>query len=122
MTLPSWVVSLAMGSPLQNGLIADHRDVGGDPLPADVGKAHPGLALPSGHVATAHLVDQVHGGDVAAQRQDIEAVTLFLGAGTGRPRQAMGMDAVEAVAVLVVGEPDGMRAVPERAVEHRDVL
>ena len=32
------------------------------------------------------------------------------------------MDAVETVAVLGVGEADGVRAVPEGAIEHLDVL
>ena len=49
-------------------------------LPADIGKAHPGLGLPAGHLAAAHLVDQRHGGDVAPQRHDVEAQPLLLGA------------------------------------------
>ena len=58
---------------LQNRLLGDHRDVGGDHLPADIGKAHPGLRLPAGHLPAAHLVDQRDGGDVAAQRSRCRA-------------------------------------------------
>src|SRR6185437_14213282 len=103
-TLPSvGVVSAAMVSStyfLQDRLLRDHRDMGGDHLPAGIGKAHPGLHLPPGHVAAAHLVDQRHGGHVASQRQHVEAQALLLGARPRQARLAMGMDAVEAVAVL----------------------
>src|SRR4030095_1705113 len=106
----------------QSRFLVDHRDVGHDDFPADVRKTHPGLALATDHVPVAHLVDQGHRGNVAAQRDDVEPVALLLGAGARRPGDAMSMDPVEAVPVLVVGEADGVRAVPERAVEHVDVL
>src|SRR5262249_19381870 len=98
------------------------RDVGRDHFPADIGKADPGLALPADQVVAADLELEIHGGEVAAQGQDLEPQAPLLDAGPRRARHAMGMDLVEAVAVLVQGVTDGVRALPESGVEHRDVL
>src|SRR3954471_6647339 len=57
----------------QGRLFVDHRYVSHDDLPADVGKTHPGLALAADHGPVADLVDQRHGGGVAAERDDVEA-------------------------------------------------
>src|SRR5438045_5372018 len=93
-----------------------------DHFPADVGKPDPGLRLPAGHLAAAHLVDQRDGGDVTSQGDDVEPQPLLLGARPGRTGDTKGVDAVETVAMLEVGEADGMRAVPEGGVERLDVL
>ena len=42
----------------------------------EVGKAHPRLALAADQLAAAHLELEVHGGEVAAERQDLEADAL----------------------------------------------
>src|SRR5262249_6197951 len=65
---------------------------------------------------------EVHGGEIAAQGQDLEPQALLLDAGPGRAGHAMGMDLVEAVAVLMHGVADGVLTLPEGGVEHRDVL
>src|SRR5262249_40944174 len=57
------------------------RDVGGDHLPADVGEAHPGLALAADQVAATYFELEVHGGQVSAQRQNLQTNAPFLDAG-----------------------------------------
>ena len=96
--------------------------MGADHLPADVRKAHPGLALAADLRLAAHLELEVHGGDVAAERQDLEAPAELLGAGPGWAAHAMGVDLVEAVAVLAHRVADRVRAIPEAAVEDVHVL
>ncbi len=86
------------------------------------GEAHPGLALPADEVAAPHLELEVHGGEIAAQGEDLEADAPLLDAGSGRPGHPVGVDLAEAVAVLVERVADGVRAVPEGRVEHVDVL
>src|SRR5262245_53305984 len=83
------------------GAIAHHRDVGGHDLPAEVGEAHPGLGLAADRVATADLELQVHGGEVAAEREDLQTDAPLLDAGPGRARHPVRVDGREAVAVLV---------------------
>src|SRR5579883_20579 len=100
----------------------DSRDVGRDHFPADVREAHPGLHLTTRPLAAAHLIDDSHGGEVTAQGDDVQPMTLFLGARARRACHAMGMDTVEAVAMLVVSDANGVRAVPESVVEDLDVL
>ena len=57
-----------------------------------VGEAHPGLALAADQVAAAHLELEVHGGEVAAEREDLEADALLLDARAraGAPRDGRG--------------------------------
>src|SRR5882724_1236808 len=98
------------------------RDVRGDHLPAEVGKAHPGLALTTDPLAAAHLELEVHGGDVAYAGEDLQPDALVLRSRSRRARNAVGVDFLEAVAVLVERVADRERAVPERRVEHVDVL
>src|SRR5688572_6647800 len=64
------------GSP-EGGLVHD-GDVGGDHLPAEIGESHPRLALAADQVLAAHLELEVHGGDVAAEGEDLEANPLLL--------------------------------------------
>ncbi|OGK80968.1 MAG: hypothetical protein A2X53_10535 [Candidatus Rokubacteria bacterium GWA2_70_23] len=88
-----------------------------DHLPAEGGEAHPGLALTADQLAAAHLELEVHGGEVAAEREDLQADALLLDARPGRPCDPVRVDLAEAVAVLVQRVADGVRAVPERGVE-----
>src|SRR5690242_9512327 len=96
----------------------DGRDMGSDHLPADIGEAHPGLHLPTRRLAAAHLVDDGHRGQVAAQGDDVQSMALFLGSRARWTGHAMGVDTIEAVAMLVVSDTNGVRAVPERVVEQ----
>ena len=57
-----------------------HRNMRRDHLPANVGKPYPGLALPPDPVAPARLKFQVHGREIRAQGQDLDAEPLFLAA------------------------------------------
>src|SRR5258708_20726108 len=93
------------------------RDVGGDPLPARIGEADPGLALAADQIVAADLEFEIDGGDVAAERQDFQPNAPFLDAGTGRPRHAVGMDLLEAIAVLVQAVADPLRPLPEGVAE-----
>src|SRR5262245_64046819 len=100
-----------------------HRGhVRADDFPAHVRKAYPRLALATDRFSTAHLELEIHGGQVAAKRQDLQSDSSLLGARAGRPSDAVGVDLVEAVAVLGERVADGVRAVPERRVQHIDVL
>src|SRR4029453_4128317 len=76
-------------------------DVRGHDPPAEVREAHPGLALTADQVAASHLELEVHGGEIATEREDLQANALFLEAGSGGPRDPVGVDRAEAVAVLV---------------------
>jgi hypothetical protein len=96
--------------------------MGGDHLPAQIREAHPRLALAADQVAVAHLELEVHGGEVAPEREDLEAQALLLDAGARRARDAMGVDRGEPVAVLVQCVADRVRAVPEGGVEDVDLL
>src|SRR5260370_10184236 len=107
---------------LPERLLVHCRDVGGDYPPARIRKLYPGLALPPDEILVADLEFEVHGGDVAPQRQDFQPNAPFLDAWARRPRHAVGMDLGEAVAVLVHGVADGVRAPPEGGVQHVDVL
>src|SRR4051794_2744426 len=122
MTLPSMGVSVAMISSLENRLLGDHRNMRMDHLPACIGKSNPGLGLPPGHVAPANLVDKTDSGDVSTESHDVQAQALLLGPRSGRARDTKGVDAVESVAVFGVGEPNGVRTLPEGGVEHLDIL
>src|SRR5262249_23718435 len=102
--------------------LVHRRNVSGDHLPTDIGKADPGLALAADQVVAADLELEVHRGEVAAHGQDLQSQTPFLDAGTRRTGHPMGVDLVEAVAVLVHRIANGMRAPPEGGVENGDVL
>src|SRR5688572_24118970 len=104
------------------GGLVHGRDVGGDHLPAEVGESDPRLALAADEVLAAHLEFEIHGGDVATEGEDLETDALLLDAGARRPRHPMRVDLREAVAVLVERVAHGVRALPERRVEHVDVL
>src|SRR6185436_7385258 len=58
----------------------------------------------------------------AAERQDLEAPAKLLDAGAGCAAHAMGVDLVEAVAVLAHRVADRVGAIPEGAVEDAHVL
>src|SRR6266850_4764100 len=66
------------------------RDVRGDHLPAEVGKAHPGLALTTDPLAAAHLELEVHGGDVASEGEDLQPDALLLRSRSRRARNDFG--------------------------------
>src|SRR5688572_20633658 len=125
---PMWIPNF-MSAPPTEGFVArsaervgvDRRDVRADHLPS-FREAHPGLALPADLILAAYLVLEIHGGDVASQRQDLEPSSRLLGAGAEGSAHPMGVNLVEAVAVLGVREADRVGAVPERAVEDLDVL
>src|SRR5262245_29999501 len=68
------------------------RDVRADDLPADVREAHPRLALPADRVLTTHLELEVHGGQIAAEREDLEPDAPLLDAGPGRARHPVRVD------------------------------
>src|SRR5215831_14000995 len=102
--------------------LVHRRNVSGDHLPTDIGKADPGLALAADQVVAADLELEVHGGEVAAHGQDLQSQAPFLDAGTRRTSHAMGVDLVEAVAVLVHRIANGVRAPPEGGVENGDAL
>src|SRR6185503_1659237 len=88
-----------------------HRgDVRRDDLPAEIREAHPRLALTADEVAAADLEFEVDGGEIAPEREDLEAPALLLAPGPPRARHAMGVDGVDAVAVLVERVADGVRA------------
>src|SRR4029453_5290162 len=90
------------------------RDVRADDLPAKVGEAHPRLALTADRVLATHLELEVHGGQVAAEREHFEADPLLLGARTARapPATTSGM--------LTVTSIIGMSARPPTAASRRD--
>ena len=71
--------------------------MGGDHLPSEIGKAHPRLALPADEILAAHLELEVHGGEVTAERQDLEPDALLLDPRPRRPRNAVRVDLAEAV-------------------------
>src|SRR5215471_2234689 len=54
------------------------RHVRGDDLPAEIGETHPGLALTADEVTAAHLELEIHGGEVAAEREDLQSPALLL--------------------------------------------
>src|SRR5207247_7278553 len=83
---------------------------------------HPRLTLTADHLTAPHLELEVHGREVATERENLETDALFLDPRSGRARDAEGVDRVEAVAVLGHRVADRVRAVPERRVEHVDVL
>src|SRR3546814_17854453 len=91
-------------------------------LPSDFGKADPGLRLPSDRLSPAHLEYEADGSEIAAHRQDLQPKALFLDARTGRSRQPVRMDHVEAVTVLVYSESHRVRAIPERGVEYINIF
>src|SRR5437899_1460647 len=101
---------------------AHRRDVCADDPPANAGEAHPRLALTADHVLATHLELEVHGGQVAAEREDFETDPLLLGARPRRARHAVRVDLRKAIAMLVERVANGVRAVPERRVQHLDVL
>src|SRR6266851_488968 len=82
------------------------RHVRGDHLPSDVREPHPRLTLTADQRLAAHLELEVHGGEIASERQDLEANALLLDSRPGRPRHPMSVDLFEAVAVLVHRIPD----------------
>src|SRR5689334_18629119 len=94
----------------------------GNHLPAELREAHPSLTLPADRVAAAHLELEVDRRDVAPEGQDLEPQPRLLDARTRRARLAMRMDLGEAVAVIGEGVAHRMRAVPERRIEHHDVV
>src|SRR5262245_9774640 len=93
-----------------------------DDPPTKVGEADPRLALTADRVLTTHFEFEIHRGQIAAEREDLEANPLFLGARPRRARHAVRVDLREAIAVLVERVADGVRAVPERRIQHLDVL
>src|SRR6185503_12309583 len=94
-----------------------HRGhVSADHLPAQPGKTHPCLALAADQLAATHLELEVDGGEVATERQDLQADALVLDPRPWRPRDAMGVNLAEAVAVLAKCVPNRVRAVPESGV------
>jgi hypothetical protein len=104
---------------LPERLLAYSRDVGRDDLSADVGQADPGLAR---QYAPAHLDSR---STVAKSRPSVRTsrrMRRSLMPGAGWARHAMLVNGVEAVADLVQGIANCVRAVPEGRIEHLDVL
>src|SRR5262245_56291321 len=99
----------------------DRRDVRAHDLPA-FRKANPHLGLAADLVGAADLVLEIHGRDIAAEREDLEPAPRLLRARARRTPHAMGGDLGKAVAVLDRRVADRMRTPPERRVEDLDVL
>src|SRR6185437_6375428 len=97
-------------------------DVSRHDLPAMLRESHPGLALAADKIVAPHLELQVDRREIASERQDLEADAALLDAGAGRAGHTVLMNGFEAVAVLVQRVTNGVRAVPEGRIEHRDVL
>src|SRR5262245_9446887 len=106
---------------LPEWFLAHGRHVSRDNLPAMIGKPHPRLALAADQIVSAHLELEVDRGEIAPERQNFEADALCFDAGARRARYPMLVNGLEAVTVLVQRVADGVWAVPERVVEHRDV-
>src|SRR5262245_40261074 len=87
-----------------------------------IGKSHPRLALATDEIVSAHFELKVDRGELAPERQNFEADTVFFDAGTRRARYPVVVNGLEAVAVLVERVADGVRGVPESGIEHCDVL
>src|SRR5262245_23969957 len=73
----------------REGRLVHRRDVRRDDFPAEVGEAHPRLALASDEIAAADLELQIHGGEITAERQDLEPNAPFLDPGAGRARESV---------------------------------
>src|SRR5262245_13662434 len=101
---------------------AHRRDVRADDLPAEIGAAYPRLALTTDRVLAAHLELEVHGGQVTAERDDFEPDPILFDTRPGRPPHAVGGAPRGPVAVRLQRVADGVRAVPERRVQHLDVV
>ena len=68
---------------LPEWLLAHCRHVSRDNLLAMIGKPHPRLALAADEIVSAHLELEVDRGEVAPERQNLQADAVFLDAGAG---------------------------------------
>src|SRR5438477_9401988 len=87
------VIRIAYARALRAGMLGQQgRDMRQHDLPAVLRKAHPGLALAPDHVRAAHRELEVHRGEVAAEREDLEPDALVLDAEARRSRDPLGVD------------------------------